>query len=332
MKLFVDLGTQSYEILIQRGMLGALGQFVDLHRKVLVVTDSGVPEAYVKTVLSQCPNGAAFAFPQGEQSKTMDVLQEILAQLLQHSFTREDLVIALGGGVTGDMAGLAASLYMRGIDFVNLPTTTLAQVDSSIGGKTAVDFGGVKNIVGTFYQPKFVGIDPDVLKTLPQRHFYSGLVEAVKAGLLADETLFCQMEENIPDYLEEILYRSLCVKREIVMEDEKEQGKRKLLNLGHTLGHAIEAAAGLGGLLHGECVAIGMLPMITDVHLRQRVEQLFGKMGIPLKAEFDRNKAAQALLHDKKMQQKGVTMITIPAIGHPEMQVVDPEFVKEKLA
>ena len=190
MKLTVELSEKSYDIIIERGALKKIGDLLPLGRRVLVVTDSGVPSEYAKTVADAAKDGYILTLPQGEENKNLGSFELILSALLEHSFTRTDCVVAVGGGVVGDMAGFAAACYMRGIDFYNIPTTLLSEVDSSIGGKTAVDYKGVKNIVGAFYQPKRVVIDPDTLKTLSARHISAGLAEAIKMAATSDAELF----------------------------------------------------------------------------------------------------------------------------------------------
>lgn len=195
-KLTMNLGERSYDIIVKRGSLENLYQFARLDRRVAVVTDSGVPAQYAQMVADQCKDAAIITVPQGEASKSFKILETVLRQMLDFGMGRGDLVVAVGGGVVGDLAGFAASIYMRGIDFINCPTTTLSMIDSSIGGKTAVDLGDTKNIVGAFWQPKLVIVDPDTLSTLPRRHFINGLAEAIKAGLLADPELFSIFEKR----------------------------------------------------------------------------------------------------------------------------------------
>ena len=241
-KLTMNLGERSYDIIVKRGSLENLYQFARLDRRVAVVTDSGVPAQYAQMVADQCKDATIITVPQGEASKSFKILETVLRQMLDFGMGRGDLVVAVGGGVVGDLAGFAASIYMRGIDFINCPTTTLSMIDSSIGGKTAVDLGDTKNIVGAFWQPKLVIVDPETLSTLPRRHFINGLAEAVKAGLLADPELFSIFEkEDVDDRIGEIICRSLRFKKSIVEQDETEQGMRKALNFGHTIGHGIEA-------------------------------------------------------------------------------------------
>ena len=220
-KLTMNLGERSYDIIVKRGSLENLYQFARLDRRVAVVTDSGVPAQYAQMVADQCKDATIITVPQGEASKSFKILETVLRQMLDFGMGRGDLVVAVGGGVVGDLAGFAASIYMRGIDFINCPTTTLSMIDSSIGGKTAVDLGDTKNIVGAFWQPKLVIVDPDTLATLPRRHFINGLAEAVKASLLADPELFAIFENGDVDaQIGEIICRSLRFKKNIVEQDE----------------------------------------------------------------------------------------------------------------
>ena len=264
-KLTMNLGERSYDIIVKSGSLENLYQFARLDRRVAVVTDSGVPAQYAQMVADQCKDATIITVPQGEASKSFKILETVLRQMLDFGMGRGDLVVAVGGGVVGDLAGFAASIYMRGIDFINCPTTTLSMIDSSIGGKTAVDLGDTKNIVGAFWQPKLVIVDPDTLSTLPRRHFINGLAEAVKAGLLADPELFSIFEkEDVDDRIGDIICRSLRFKKSIVEQDETEQGMRKALNFGHTIGHGIvfqQAEPHLNvGVLLAELVQLGLQP------------------------------------------------------------------------
>lgn len=321
----INLGEKSYDIILERGAIKKAGEYLGIPegRKVLVVTDSGVPEEYSKTVADLFENSSIYTFPEGEKSKNFDTYRLICEELLSHSFTRKDAVIAVGGGVTGDMAGFAAATYMRGIDFYNIPTTLLSQVDSSIGGKTAIDLGKIKNIIGAFHQPKKVIIDPDVLSTLPDRQLKNGLAEALKAGIIMDKDLFEIFEEGTAEEkIEEVIERSLLVKKKVVEEDEKEAGLRKVLNFGHTIGHAIEASVEFGELYHGECVALGMIPM-CDENIRGRVVSALEKTGLPTVYTFDREKASAALTHDKKSEGKGVTAVFSKEIGTFEFVKTD---------
>ena len=211
---------------------------------------------------------------------------------------------------------------MRGIAFYNIPTTLLSQIDSSIGGKTAINFGGVKNIVGAFYQPKKVLIDPELLKTLPQRQVSNGLAEAIKMSLTSDKKLFDIFENaNIEDNLDEIIIRSLNIKKSIVEQDEKESGIRKILNFGHTIGHGIESSIGMCELYHGECVALGMLPM-CDESIRHRVVEVLKKCNLYRELRFNWEDITKAAFHDKKADGDTVTVTTVSEIGTFELKTV----------
>lgn len=312
MTIRMDLGQDSYDIIVERGILEKAGEHLDLNRRVLVVTDTGVPRAYAETLARQCRECVIFTLEAGEGSKSLEMFGRLLQTMLDRGFSRKDCVAAVGGGVVGDLAGFAASAYMRGIDFYNIPTTLLSQIDSSIGGKTAVNFGGVKNIVGAFYQPKKVLIDPELLKTLPPRQIASGLAEAVKMALTSDAALFALFEEgDIEGSLEEIIIRSLRIKRYVVERDEKEAGLRKILNFGHTVGHGIESST---GLYHGECVALGMLPMCGEA-LRPRLIRVLEKCGLYRELSYDWDAIGEAAFHDKKADGGSVTVITVEEPG-----------------
>jgi 3-dehydroquinate synthase len=256
----------------------------------------------------------------GEESKSLTVFEQLLHTMLEHGFSRKDCVVAVGGGVVGDLSGFAASAYMRGIDFYNIPTTLLSQVDSSIGGKTAIDFGGYKNTVGAFYQPKAVIIDPDVLKTLSKRQFNNGLAESIKMAATSDKELFELIENNnAEDIIDTVIERSLKIKKAVVEEDEKELGLRKVLNFGHTAGHAIETAAGLSQYLHGECVSMGMLAFSSH-SVRERLIKVLTKYNLPVKFEFHADEILSALRHDKKAKGDGVNVVFVNEIGSFEFK------------
>lgn len=313
----ISLGEKSYDIVFERGALKRAGELLGIPegRKVLIVTDSGVPEEYVNTVAESFTESHIFVFPEGEQSKNFQTYMNICQTLCDNAFTRKDAVIAVGGGVSGDMAGFAAATYMRGIDFYNIPTTLLSQVDSSIGGKTAIDLGKIKNIIGAFHQPKRVIIDPDVLSTLPDRHIKNGLAECIKMGICLDEKLFDLFTNDCyMDYIDLIIELSLRAKKRVVEEDEKETGLRKVLNFGHTVGHAIEASVPFGELYHGECVAIGMLPFCGD-GIKEKVVSALHKSGLPSSYPFDREKVREIMTHDKKSSGAKISVVKCNEIG-----------------
>ena len=319
MTIHMDLGPDSYDILIERGILAKAGQHLNLNRRVLVVTDTGVPEVYAKALAGQCKESVIFTAEMGEDSKSLAVFGQLLQTMLEHDFSRKDCVVAVGGGVVGDLSGFAASAYMRGIDFYNIPTTLLSQIDSSIGGKTAINLGGVKNIVGAFYQPKKVLIDPDLLKTLPPRQIANGMAEAIKMSLTSDKELFELFEtQDIKRNLEEIILRSLNIKKSVVEQDEKEAGLRKILNFGHTVGHGIESTS---ELYHGEAVALGMLPMCGEA-LRPRVVEVLKKCNLYRKPQYDWDRITQAAFHDKKADGGSVTVTLVNEPGTYELKTM----------
>ena len=331
-RLTVNLPPHSYDILLERGGLARLGNYVNLKRKVMLVTDSGVPEIYAQTVLAQCQEGYKYVAPAGEEAKSMATFESICGHMLEWDFTRTDCVVALGGGVVGDVAGFAAACYMRGVDFINLPTTSLAQIDSGIGGKVAINLNGVKNIIGAFYQPRLVMIDYDVLQTLNKRHLHNGLVEAVKAGLIYDPRLFELFEsDDFYRHLDEIIQRALLVKKQVVEQDEKEEHLRKILNFGHTLGHGLESFFKLSQYLHGECVALGMLPMLEDQALKERVLKVFKRLNLPLQVDYDREAVYQLMNRDKKKQGDSITIVKVPALGEYRLDSVKTSQLRDYL-
>ncbi len=316
MKLTVNLGKRSYDVIVKRGVLKHIGKLINLNRKVLVVTDDGVPLKYSDTVLENCENGVRCVLPSGEGTKNIESYTHLLRQMMQHGFTRGDAVIAVGGGMVGDLAGFAASSYMRGIDFINCPTTTLSQIDSSIGGKVAVNLDDTKNIVGAFHQPRLVLVDPDTLDTLDERQYAQGLVEALKAGLIADTELFEIFEkQDIKQNIEEIIYKSLDMKRRVVQQDETEKGLRACLNFGHTIGHGIESAAGLGQFYHGECVGLGMLFMIENNVLKERTKGILKKLCMPTEIEYDSDEIYRFVCHDKKAGANTIKIVKVAELG-----------------
>lgn len=326
----VKTSTGEYNIYLERGSLKRAGEYLNLNRRVFIVTDSGVPEEYAKTVAEQSKTPFIVTVKEGEPSKCFDTYKYLLSEMVKHGFTRSDCVVAVGGGVVGDMAGFAAASYMRGIDFYNIPTTVLSQVDSSIGGKVAIDFEGYKNIVGAFYPPKAVIIDSDTLKTLPDRQISNGLAESVKMSLTSDGELFRIFEEdNITENIDLIIERSLKIKRGVVEQDEKEGGLRKILNFGHTLAHAIESENGMENLYHGECVALGMIPMCSE-SVRARLVPVLKKLNLPTSTDFETEKIISAMRHDKKLMGDLITVIFVPEIGKYEMREMPfDDFAKE---
>ena len=318
-KLRVNLGENSYDICFTDsfdGLCAALKE-INAPQKLLVVTDTNVEKLYADEVNSILLNNgydsAVYSFPAGEEMKGMDSILGICRACIEHGLDRKSMILALGGGVVGDMAGFAAASFMRGIDFYNIPTTVLSEVDSSIGGKTAIDFCGLKNIIGAFHQPKGVIVDVDTLSTLSDRMISNGLAEALKMAATHDKELFDIFENGQPlENLEEIIERSLRIKKSVVESDEKESGVRKVLNFGHTVGHAIESNT--PSLYHGECVALGMLPMCSQ-SVRERLVSIFRKLNLPIETECDYQRIIDAMRHDKKMSGDNISAVFVDEIG-----------------
>ena len=313
----VNTPSGTYPVHVGRGLLEKVGELFSLDRRVFILTDTGVPARYAEAIRAACRESTVYTVPMGEGSKSLTVMEEALVAMLHFDLTRTDCVVAVGGGVVGDLGGFLAATYMRGIDFYNVPTTMLSQVDSSIGGKTAVNLGTVKNIVGAFHQPRGVLVDLDTLKTLPARHVSAGLCEAIKMAASFDEELFCRFEELSREdaVCEETVTRALDIKRRIVEADEREAGLRRVLNLGHTLGHGIEAAEGLGGLYHGECVALGMLAVCSD-EVKARLLPVFEKFGLPTEYKGSLDTALSYIRHDKKCEgDQWVCVVLCERIG-----------------
>ena len=329
MKITVELEKNSYDITVLRGGLAQADRYMKLDRKVLVVTDSGVPAQYAQTVAACCKEPVLVTVPQGEASKNLGNFELLCRTMLQNGFTRTDCVVAVGGGVVGDLAGFAAASFMRGIDFYNIPTTVLSQVDSSVGGKVAIDLDNIKNCVGAFHQPKAVLIDPEVLSTLPARQIANGLAEAVKMAVNFDEEILTLFEQENPlSHIDEIIAASLRTKAAVVKEDEKESGLRRVLNFGHTIGHGIETAAGLDTFYHGECVALGMLPMCSE-ELRPRVKAILKRLELPTSCKVDPDKVWEAMLHDKKLSGSTITVVYAPKAGSFELRSMPVADLKE---
>lgn len=332
MKLTVTYNNELYDVIIEKDSLNKIEEYIDLNRKVLVVTDSMVPSIYSKKVLDKSRDGYIYVIPSGEQSKNFENYKLITEYLIQNEFSRSDCIVAVGGGVVGDLAGFVAASYMRGIDFYNIPTTLLSQVDSSIGGKTAIDHMGVKNVLGAFYPPKRVVIDANTLNTLSERELYSGLVEAIKMALTSNKQLFELIENSnsLKDDLDEIIKEALKIKKEVVEIDPKEQNERRVLNFGHTIGHAIESSGKFNDLLHGEAVGVGMLYFINP-SLKERLLNVLEKYHLPTNVDIDSSLLYKYISMDKKRSGNKITIVKVQEIGTYELIKINLEEIKNYL-
>jgi 3-dehydroquinate synthase len=336
----VPLGSRSYVIKVGGGLLSRLGAEcarLKLGQRCAVITDSNVGKHLAKAALKSLSASGfepvLITVPAGEKSKRMAMVEHCYDQLAAHRLERKSFIVALGGGVVGDLAGFVAATYLRGIPFVQVPTTLLAQVDSSVGGKTGVNLKAGKNLVGAFYQPRLVLCDLDVFKTLPKREYISGLAEVIKYGIIYDAVLFVQLERNLPKLLQRdvptlraIVARCCEIKADVVGQDEAESGLRAILNFGHTIGHAIENSSGYGKYLHGEAISIGQVAAAKLSHQilglpageAMRIEKLFAQAGLPAKIKLSaaqRKKLFAAMKLDKKVSAGEIKFVLAQKIG-----------------
>ena len=344
-ELKIKTPTSEYPIYITEGFDGLAAAFETAGfsgRKLCIITDSNVAPLYldkIKSLLSGY-EVSSYVFRAGEESKNLDTISDFYKHFIDERLDRKSVLVALGGGVTGDMTGFAAATYMRGIPFVQIPTTLLAQVDSSVGGKTGVDFLGNKNMVGAFYQPSFVYINSQTLSTLPKEQVASGMAEAVKTAYIIDKDLLAYFNENAPaikaldpEKIGHVIYSCCKAKAWVVNQDEKESGLREILNFGHTFGHAVEKLSGFK-LLHGECVAIGMAAAMhltaamnkTTENDLLEAEKLLQFFDLPIRAEnFGTDDIYKQMFYDKKTKNGKLNIIVLEEIGRAYTEKNAPE-------
>lgn len=344
------MGNRSYKVFIQDNLLNKCGLLVkkfSRSKKIAILSNSFVFRSYGISLIRSLKKAGLQTIPiytsDGEQHKNDSTLLYVLKELKRNGFQKDSCLLALGGGVIGDLGGLASSIYMRGIDFIQCPTTFLAQVDASIGGKNSIDFQGIKNLIGTFYQPKVVLIDPTVLRTLNERQFKTGLAEVIKYSIIQDKKMFEFIETNINSILEKdqkklhfLISKSCDIKASIVSEDETETGRRAWLNYGHTLGHALESYYKYQVLTHGEAISYGMwfaallsvrLGICSDNVLKRQI-QLFKKAGmLPLLPRFNPRKVFQKMLLDKKARNGQIQFVLTRKIGLVTIQKNVPQSI-----
>ena len=347
MELVVDLGERSYPIIIEDNLLDRIDeeiQKVFKGNKVFILTDENVNKFYGDRISSKLLEAGydvrSLALPAGEETKSFFTLPEVYNALLDFNLTRSDLIITLGGGVIGDLGGFVASTYLRGVSFVQIPTSLLAQVDSSVGGKVAVDLEKGKNLVGSFYHPKLVLIDPLLLKTLEKRFLIDGMAEVIKYGCIKDNTLFEYLNDTevieVINNIGTIIHRCCDIKREVVEKDEKDTGERMLLNFGHTIGHAIEQYYNYSKYTHGEAVAIGMYNIsliseergITEEGTSKKIKNILEKYNLPYDMDINIENILDTMNLDKKKLGKKLNVILLKKIGESEIYKTTNEFFK----
>lgn len=350
MELTVQLKDNSYPIYIQNNLLDHAADYIaDIFsgERICIVSDDNVAPLYAEKIMSPLQQRgfscALLTLPSGERTKNFSSLETIYAELLRHGITRSDLLIALGGGVIGDLAGFAAATFLRGIPFVQIPTSLLAQVDSSVGGKVAVDLKEGKNLAGAFYQPRLVLIDPTVLSSLPARYMHDGMGEVIKYGCILSADLFAQLEhidsyESLAPHMTDIIYQCVDCKRRIVEIDPTDKKERMLLNFGHTLAHGIETYENFAGMSHGEAVACGMY-MITLLSEKQgltqpgtskRLADLLSKYSLPRTTEISIDELLPIMQRDKKNMDGKLNLILIKEIGQSFIYRDSLQFFKKE--
>lgn len=352
-RIQVELGVRSYPIYIGPNLLEKLELFEShlQNKKVLIVSNDTVAPLYlerVQALLTPFQCATPVILPDGEQYKTLMQMDDILTSLLSQNMGRDTVLIALGGGVIGDMTGFAAACYQRGVDFIQIPTTLLSQVDSSVGGKTAVNHPLGKNMIGAFYQPQLVVIDTQCLNTLPAREFAAGMAEVIKYGIIWDRAFFCWLEDNVAGLkrldesaLQYAIARCCQIKADVVAQDETEQGVRALLNLGHTFGHAIEAEMGYGVWLHGEAVAAGTVLAaqtackmdLIEQSVVERIAKLFTAFDLPIQApnSMGFEQFIKHMRRDKKVLQGKLRLVLPEGLGQAGIYANVPEPLLEEI-
>lgn len=354
----VSLGSRSYPIFIGGKILSDLGAHcaeLQLGRRCVIISDRKVAPLYAAKADASLRKAGfdplIVHLPAGESSKNLKMFQSCCDRLAGHRLERKSFIVALGGGVVGDLAGFVAAAYLRGIDFVQVPTTLLAQVDSSVGGKVGVNLAAGKNLVGAFHQPRLVLCDLATLRTLPLREFRAGLAEVIKYGIICDEELFERLEHDLPlllrrngGVLADVVARCCEIKADVVRQDETETGLRAILNFGHTIGHAIEAIAGYGKYLHGEAISIGQVAA-AKLSVRAaglpaaesaRIEKLFARAGLPVAIKLSPRRLTaliEAMRLDKKVSDGQIKFVLARQIGQVEPgHKIPPEWIREALA
>ena len=342
-RLNVDLGERSYDIVFTDSFdnLGDEAEKINIPQKLLIVTDTNVKPLYADSVKEELEKIGAevgvYAIPAGEENKNMGEILKICSACIENKLDRKSMIVALGGGVVGDMAGFAASIYMRGIDFIQIPTTLLSQSDSSVGGKTGIDFADSKNILGAFHQPKLVYINVNTLKTLPEEQFVSGMGEVIKHGIIKDSEFFDYIKNNSgkiktldADTFIQMSKTNCTIKADVVVQDEKENGLRAILNFGHTIGHAVESAFDFK-LTHGECVGLGMIAVsniavergIIEKSVLNDIENVLLEYGFRTKIKLPQYESIMSFMQKDKKKQSGKLKFVLPVKIGDVVQVND---------
>jgi len=314
--LEIQSKTRVYKVEIENNILDHLDKYLNPSFRYVIISDDHIPIKYIEKVQKACPNNLLILFPEGEKSKSIEQFSRITELMLEKNIKKDSTIIALGGGVTGDLAGFVASVYLRGIDYIQIPTTLLSQIDSSVGGKVAINSSQGKNVIGSFYPPRLVLIDPKTLDTLSPRQFSNGMAEMIKYGMIADKSLFDKIKnENVKDHLDHYIFRSLEIKKDFVEKDEFDNGLRQSLNFGHTFGHAIESYYHYDKYLHGEAIAIGMVMVLSKPEIRKELIEVLKKYYLPTEDSAKISDLKEYVNRDKKNRNELLNIVDVLEIG-----------------
>jgi 3-dehydroquinate synthase len=331
MKLTIKSRFSNYDIFIKNSLLDSVEDYVDINQKYVIISDDNIPNSIIEKFTKKIDVMHIIRFPSGERSKCLDEYSRIINFMIKNYIKKDIIILAIGGGVTGDLAGFVAATLYRGVPYIQVPTSLLSQIDSSVGGKVAINSEDAKNSIGCFYPPKMVLIDPETLKTLPQREFNNGMAEMIKYSLIASKTLFEFLRnDNVYNNLETLIYESLKIKKHFVEADEFDNGIRQILNFGHTFGHAYEVFYEYKKYLHGEAIALGMLKTINP-DLKRELVSLLKKYNLPIEDSAKSKDLLEFIKRDKKAKTKSFNLIKVDEIGSASIKELDLETYEKEL-
>ncbi|MFA7075402.1 MAG: 3-dehydroquinate synthase [Candidatus Izemoplasmatales bacterium] len=320
MKLTINSSKLKYDIYIENNLLDHIEDFIDISEKYVIISDDNIPKTIVNKVVSKLSSSIFINFPEGEGSKSFLEYTRILNLLLKHDVTKDTTIIALGGGVTGDLVGFVCSTLYRGVKFIQIPTTLLSQIDSSVGGKVAINANNIKNAVGTIYPPSMVLIDPSSLQTLPERHFNNGMAEMIKYAMINSRDLFDFIcTNNVRNHLDKLIYDCLKIKKYYVEIDEFDKNERNILNFGHTFGHAYESYYNYEKYLHGEAISLGMIQVVSS-NLKDELISVLKKFSLPTSDKAKKKDLIPYIKKDKKIKTNEINLVLVNEIGKAYLQ------------
>jgi len=325
MKLTIKSKFSNYDIHIENNLLDSVENYLDLNQKYVIISDDNIPKVYLDKFVNKVEILQIIRFPSGEKSKSLSEYSKIINILIKNYITKDVVIIAIGGGVTGDLAGFIAATLYRGVPYIQVPTSLLSQIDSSVGGKVAINSEDAKNSIGNFYPPQMVLIDPVTLNTLPKREFNSGMAEMIKYSLIASKPMYDLIKNNsIMDNIEKLIYESLLIKKHFVEADEFDKDLRQILNFGHTYGHAYEAFYNYEKYLHGEAISLGMLKMIKS-DLKTKLISLLNKFDLPTEDPADFKDLIKFIKRDKKAKTETLNLVFVDEIGTAYIKTINLE-------